>query len=235
MINPGSGQGGMQPRNLPPERKPFTRGEKWQIVLGIINANVLAALLITLTQWLEMSNNKSGVYGLAATVLIPLLMGVTAAYTWRKVPLTTGWLALMALVNTLVGMAMACFFLREGAVCLVMAFPLLYGMTLASTVIAAQVFRPKPGPLAVSIVPILLGALLYDCWNPAKEYRNAVTTSVLVHAPPSVVFPHTVAFPPIETPATSVINSAGLPWPVVTTVEAARVGPDAAVCSAGIW
>lgn len=214
----------MQQRFPKPERQPLTRAQKWQVALGILNANVLAALLIALTLWLETGSRGSGVYGISATVLIPLLMGFTAAYTWRELPLTGTGLAFWALVNTLVGLAMACFFLHEGIVCLIMASPLLYLMILMSTVIVAHIVRPKPGPLAVSIVPILLGALLYDCWNPAKEYRSAVTTSVLVHAPPEVVFPHTVSFPPIHEPAHSLLNSAGLPWPVVTTVDTARIG-----------
>jgi hypothetical protein len=206
------------------ERQALTRKQKWQFALGILNANVLAALLITITIWLGASSGGSGFYGVAATVLIPLLMGFMAALTWRELPLSGKNLALGALINMLVGMAMAYFFLHEGTVCLVMAFPLLYLMIWLSTLAATKMMRPKPGPLSVSVIPVLLGALLYDCWNPAKEYQSAVTTSVLVQAPAQIVFPHTVAFPPIKAPATSVINSAGLPWPVETTADAARVG-----------
>lgn len=211
----------MRQRPSGEDQQPLTRKQKWQFALGILNANVLAALLLALTTILVAG---SGVYGVAATVLIPLLMGFVAALTWRELPLSGKNLALGALLNMLVGMATAYFFLHEGTVCLVMAFPLFYLMIWLATLTAAKMMRPKPGPLAVSVVPILFAALLCDCWNPTKEYQNAVTTSVLVHALPAVVFPHTVAFPPIKTPATSLINSAGLPWPVVTTVDAARVG-----------
>jgi hypothetical protein len=153
-------------------------------------------------------------------------MGFAAAFTWRELPLTGRDLALGALVNTLVGMGMAYFFLHEGTICLVMASLLLYVMIFASTAIAHNLLRPKPGPLAVTAVPILLAAVLYDCWNPVKEYHGKVTTTMVVQAPPEVVFPHTVSFSPIEYPATSLINSAGLPWPVVATVDAARVGAE---------
>jgi hypothetical protein len=222
LANPiGGGPGGMRQREPEAEQKPFTRMQKWQIALGIINANVLAALLIALTQYLE---KGAGIYGISATVLIPLLMGFTAAYTWRELPLTSGRLIFWSLVNTAVGMAMAYFFLHEGTVCLVMASPLLFAMIMISTLIAFNLLKPKTGPLAASLVPLLLGALLFDCLNPVKEHRNAVTTSMKVNAPPHLVFPHTVAFPKIDEPATSVINWAGLPYPVLTTVDSARVG-----------
>lgn len=216
------GQGGMRQRD--PRPAPLTRAQKWQVTLGLINANVLAAVLIAVTQLLTRGNTDGGFYGISATVLIPILMGFASAYTWREVPLTGKGLAFWALVNTIIGMVMAYFFLHEGTVCLVMACPLLYGTILVSTVIAAHLLRPKPGPIAVSVVPVLVGALLYNCLNPVKEYRSAVTTSVRVDAPPNVVFPHTVAFPPINAPATGLINRVGLPWPVQTTVDAPEVG-----------
>ena len=207
-----------------PRPKPLTKAQKWQVALGLINANVLAAVLIAITQLLTHGNTDGGFYGVSATVLIPILMGIASAYTWRDIPLTGKGLAFWALVNTIIGMAMAYFFLHEGTVCLVMACPLLYGTILLSTVIAAHLVRPKPGPLAASVVPLLAVALVYDCLNPVKEYRSAVATSVRVNAPPNIVFPHTIAFPPITAPANGLINRAGLPWPIVTTVDAPKIG-----------
>ncbi|MES2465611.1 MAG: SRPBCC family protein, partial [Armatimonadota bacterium] len=226
MPNTGGGQSGTGLRQRSPRRPSLSPAQQRQFMLGIINANVLAALLINLTIWLSSGVPGGGSYGTSATVLIPLLMGFMAAYNWRHLPLTGSGLALGALLNTIVGLATAYFFLHEGIMCLVMVSPLLYLMVLVSTLISAAIVRPKPGPLAVSVVPILMGALLYDCWNPAKEYRSAVTTSVVIQAPPDVVFPHTVAFPPIPSRATSLLNSAGLPWPVLTTVDTVRVGGE---------
>ena len=68
----------MQYRVPAPEQKPLTPRQKWQIALGLINANLLAASLIFLTQWLmHVDASLSGIYGISATVLIPLLMGFT--------------------------------------------------------------------------------------------------------------------------------------------------------------
>lgn len=205
----------------------LTRAEDWRFALGILNANVLAALLMALTRWLvaERNADPNGVYGISATVLIPLLMGMLSALTWRDLPLSDAALFAGALVNTIAGVIVAACFLHEGAVCLVMAFPLVCGLVCAGTFLGAYLFRTKRGgPLSVSVAPVLLALLIGDCLSPKTGRYATVTTAVVVHAPAAAVFPHLVAFPPIAVPATGPLNWLGLPYPVETTAQGAYTG-----------
>lgn len=206
--------------------KPKPKFTWWDITLGILNANVLAAFLISLV--IAATNPVAGYFGSAATVLIPLLMGFLAGATWRKLELSVGQTALFAFLNSLAAVACAFFFLREGVVCLVMAFPLLYALIWAGTGLGIVLCRPRGGnrPAAVSVVPVLLAMVVYDCVQPKHEEVRVVTTSVTVHASAARVFPHMVQFSRITASPTFFLNKVGLPYPVETTAEGAFVGAE---------
>jgi len=173
------------------------------------------------------TDGTGGMYGISATVLIPLAMGLASSFVWRSERLGLGQLTLGAFLNTLLGMMVAYLFLHEGTVCLAMAFPLLFGLICAGTFLGSYLFRPKPGPLAVSVAPLVLALIFGDCLAPKHDFSDAVTTSVRIQAPPAKVFPYTVAFSPINTPPPGfVLNRLGLPWVVKTAVTGNRVGSE---------
>ena len=195
-----------------------------EAALGIMNANVLAALLMSLV--VSTRDRAGGYYGTAATVIIPLLMGFLAGATWRKLELSVRQIALLVFLNSLVALACAYLFLHEGVICLVMAYPLLFALLWAGTALGIKLLRPKGGnrPVAVSLVPLLLFALIYDCAQPEQEDARRVTTSVIVHAPAARVFPHLVAFSRITVAPTFFLHRIGMPYPMETTADGAFVG-----------
>ena len=200
---------------------------KWQdIALGVVNANVLAALLMSLVTQFASSPN-GGYYGTAATVLIPLLMGFLAGATWRKLGLSVGQTALFSILTTVVGVIAAVFFIHEGAICLVMASPMLFTLVWGGTLLGILLCRPKGGnrPLAVSVVPMLLVFLVYDAAQPRTTDSRSVTTTMVVRASAASVYPHLVAFPRITAPPpTFILNQVGLPYPVETGADGAYIG-----------
>lgn len=208
--------------------KPKPKFTWWDITLGILNANVLAAFLMSLVIAAVSGAGEPGFFGTAATVVIPLLMGFLAGATWRKLDLTVGQTALFSFFNTLIAIACAFFFMREGVVCLIMAFPLLNALIWAGTGLGIALCRPKGGnrPLAVSVVPLLLFAIVYDCVRPRVEEDRIVTTTVTIRAPATRVFPHLVKFSRITASPSFFLNRVGLPYPVETTAEGAFLGAE---------
>ena len=205
-----------------PKPKPI---KLWDAFLGIVNANVLAALLMSAVQAIA-GGADAGFYGTAATVLIPLLMGFIAGATWRKLVLTSGQTALLSFFNFVVGCAAAWFFVKEGVVCLVMASPLVFCLIWGGTALGVSVCRPKTGnkPLAVSVVPVILAAMVWDCASPRQEQTRTVTTSVRVKASAASVYPHMVKFSRIEASPTFLLNHVGLPYPLETTASGTHIG-----------
>lgn len=192
-----------------------------------MNATVLAALLMSLVIWLtRQTGETAGYYATAATVLIPLLMGFLAGATWRKLTMKFGEVAVYSLMNTIVGIICAAFFIKEGVICLVMASPLLFTLTWGGTALGIALCRPKDGnrPLAVSFVPVMLTLLVYDAAQPRTEQHRVVTTTTIVRASAASVYPHMVAFPRIDTAPTFFMNAFGLPYPVETVADGAFVG-----------
>jgi hypothetical protein len=205
----------------------FARENVGNFLLGIVNANVLAGLLMTLTMILmEHAGEVIGSYGYAATILIPFAMGLMAAYTWRSRRYSGRAIAGGALLNTLVGVAVAYTFLHEGTVCLGMGFPIIYLVNLLGSALGTAAFRrEQDGALHASIVPVILILVVVDAATPKRDVPRVVTTTAVIAAPAAVVFPHLVAFPPIPgPPPASPLNLLGLPWPVETTASAAQVG-----------
>jgi len=198
----------------------------YEVLLGIGVANFIAALLM----WLITSNPDAGhgYYALASIVILPLLIGFITGAIWRKAEVSIGYSALLSSANAFAAIGCAAIFLHEGAICLVMAFPLVFGLIWGGTVLGNLLFRPKGGnyPAGVSVIPLLLFALVWDSAQPMRDEPRVVTTTMLVHAPAARVFPHLVSFPRITAPPTFVLNPVGLPYPVETTADGAFVGAN---------
>ena len=190
---------------------------------GIAAANGIAGLLMALAKWLSGLHNPSLSLFVGATfIVVPLMMGIVSAFVWRKLPLKTGSLLLLSLINTIVGLILAAVFFSEGVICLLMAAPLVWGFLLLGTLIGWQIVQPRtPKVLRVSVTPVLIGMLAIDCLA-SHGYERTVETRRVISAPPAKVFPHVVAFPKIDEPPSFWLCRIGLPAPEVVTVRGSR-------------
>jgi hypothetical protein len=132
-----------------------------------------------------------------------------------------------------VAMALVCGFLlsvgHEGAVCLLMAAPVLFvsalvGTLLAYTVVSAgssSSYRPRRHLLsAVVWMPAFLGVEALH--EPAPPVFR-VDTAIEIDAPPEAVWRHVIAFPPLPEP-TEWWFRVGIAFPVHATIEGQGVG-----------
>jgi len=158
-------------------------------------------------------------------ILIPFIVGLVAAWFWRRLDRSLAISFLDALLTFLVSLVLATIVMGEGVVCLVIASPLLYVFLLTGLLLGRLWFRPNDSKLRLTIFPLLalltLGESLYHSKKQAE-----VTDQILIRATPDKVWPHVLAFSEIPDPPDYWIFRIGLPYPTQTTNGGNFVGAD---------
>jgi len=199
-----------------------------QLLLGIAVSNAIGGSLLFAVVWFVEAyrgNDATALIAWPSFFLIPFLVGMIAAWFWRRLNRTLGWSFLDALWVTLLGLAAAAVVLREGVVCLVIVSPALYVFILCGILLGRIWFRPNYSKLQLTIFPLLalitLGESVYHSERPA-----VVTDRILIRASPAKVWPHVLAFPEIPDAPDYWIFRLGLPYPTTTTNGGNFVGAD---------
>jgi hypothetical protein len=207
---------------LPP-RSPVS-----QLILGTLVANAIGGVLLLAVTWFVgayKNNDVATIVAWPSFFLIPFIVGLVAAWFWRRLGRTLGWSFLDALWVSLVGLGAAAIILREGVVCLVIVFPALYVFVAAGILLGRLWFRPNYSKLQLTIFPLLalvtLGESIYH-----SEEQAVVTDQIVIHAPPAKVWPHVLAFSEIPDAPDYWIFRLGLPYPTRTTNSGNFVGAD---------
>jgi len=212
--------------DTPPPLPP--RSSFWQMMLGALVANAIGGALTFLVTWFAGAYKNHYVATFVAWpsfFLIPFIVGLIAAWFWRRLNRTIGWCFLDALCVSLVGLAAAAIILREGVVCLVIVFPALYLFVATGILLGRLWFRPNYSKVQLTIFPLLAlltaGEMIYH-----SEEQAIVTDQILIHAPPGKVWPHVLAFSEIPDAPDYWIFRLGLPYPTQTTNGGNFVGAD---------
>jgi len=148
-------------------------------------------------------------YGFILFFATPVVAGAVAAFVLnqgRRVGLGAnfGMIVMMNLVSFIAMLVLG----LDGAICLLMAFPLLCPLSflgaLVGRAVATAALRGKANerPGMITVMVLLPFTLLLETFDDRRPLHS-VTTSVVVAAPPSVVWQQVVAFPEITKP---------LPW-----------------------
>jgi hypothetical protein len=210
-----------EPPPLPPQNRLTT------LLVGMAVANVAGgALCFGLSKLSDIYKGPfEGWFMWPSFVLLPLFVGLIAAWFYRRLNRSLGITFLDALWVSLVGVAAAAVILREGVVCLVIVFPALYLLILTGLLIGRVWFRPDYSRLQLSIFPLLILLVLTDAFYHSTE-RAVVTDEILIHATPDQVWPYVLAFPEIPDRPDYWIFRLGLPYPTRTTNGGDFVGAD---------
>ena len=210
------------PSPLPPTR-PFG-----QLLLGILVATAIGGTLllaVTLFVGAHKNSDVSTFVAWPSFLLIPFIVGLVAAWFWRRLNRSLAISFLDAFWILLISLASAAIILREGVVCLVIVSPLFYVFLWTGVLVGRLWFRPNYSKLQLTIFPLLalvtLGESLYH-----SEERAVVTDRIVIHAPPAKVWPHVLAFPEIPDRPDYWIFRLGLPYPTTTTNGGNFVGAD---------
>jgi hypothetical protein len=170
-----------------------------------------------------------GTYGWALFVALPYCLGLFAAlFHGRRVPRTAREcqsVGLLAAVLASLGLVAVA---AEGAICLVMALPLTGPLAALGGYTGYRIQRGGRGPRAATpalygiavALPLLMGI------EHAADRRPAVapvTTTIVVDAPPEVVWRHVVAFSRLPEKREAVFRT-GIAYPVEARIEGRGVG-----------
>ena len=158
-------------------------------------------------------------------ILIPFIVGLVAAWFWRRLERTLAISFLDALVTFLLSLALAAIVMREGVVCLVIASPLLYTFLLTGILLGRLWFRPSNSTLRLTIFPVVALLTLGESLHRADK-QAVVTDQILINATPDKVWPRVLAFSEIPDSPDYWIFRLGLPYPTQTTNGGDFVGAD---------
>lgn len=184
------------------------------------------ALCFGVTKLSEVYKGPSeGWYIFPSFFLLPLLVGLVAAWFYRRLNRGSGITFLDALWVSLVGVGAAAIVLREGVVCLIIVFPALYLLILTGLLVGRIWFRPDYSKLQLSVLPLVVLLVVTDAFSAATE-REVVTDEILIRATPDQVWPHILAFSDIQDQPDYWIFRLGLPYPTETTNGGNFVGAD---------
>jgi uncharacterized membrane protein YhaH (DUF805 family) len=186
----------------------------------VVTAAAAVALLVLGVGVLE-------TYGWGVFVGIPFAVGLVAAllHGYHE-PRGLGECVSVAMLacgiagGLLLGLAL------EGAICLIMAAPLAGALAVLGGVVGYLLQRRSPAPLAgpacvaLLVLPGMLGVEAHAGPEPPVA---PVRTSVVVDAPPSVVWRHVVAFTELPPPE-ELLFRLGIAYPVSAQIEGTGVG-----------
>src|SRR4051812_48601425 len=173
--------------DAPPPLPP--RNLTWNILLGTVVANAIGGSLLCGVVWFVGAykyHDATALIAWPSFFLIPFLVGLVAAWFWRRLNRTLGWSFLDALWVTLVALAAAAIVLREGVVCLVIVSPALYVFILCGILLGRIWFRPDYSRLSLTVFPLVAMLTLAESIY-HMERPDVVADRIVINAPPAKV------------------------------------------------
>jgi len=206
--------------DIPVESKPSRAASKVHGALrGVLISSLISIVLFVLTVYVI------GDYGYFLFLGVPILIGVTSAYSYNH-PVKQTLIQSMAVSQIALFILCGCLliFAAEGVICIAMLLPLGMIMTAVGGLIgyamATTTVRPVANMLMLAaFFPMLLGAdALY---HPTPLYE--VKSSIEIDSPPEEVWPNVVGFSDLEAPPAWYFKL-GIAYPVRATIEGTGVG-----------
>lgn len=162
-----------------------------------------------------------GIY--PSLALVPMGMGVVAAYIWRKIPLSGAEHLIWWLATSIVAPFGAAIIWHEGIVCMAIAAPILFVFGTVGVLLGRIWFKEQPTKMNLTILPLLVIAILAE-GKLRNDSQAVVTDRLIIRAETAEVWKYVVEFPPISTAPDYWLNRIGLPSPSSTTCEGTFVG-----------
>jgi hypothetical protein len=199
-----------------------------RLLLGMLAGNAVGFLLCALAVWLvPMLKGYSFVVSYPGMIVTPCSVGLAASWIWRPLRLGIGETVLHSLFCTAIGLAIAGFVFREGAICLLIIAPIIYAGVLAGALTGRTWFNISRDRLNVLLAPLVVAAIVAE---PVLRtaHTSVVADELRIAAPPGDVWPHVLAFATIPNPPQFWLFRFGLPYPTETINSGNFVGADRA-------
>jgi hypothetical protein len=214
------------------------RTARWlRVITGLVAANLLGVTFCFMFAALFWFTSQAGVQSKAqqwitafaimavwpSLVLVPMAMGIAAAYFWRSLFFSLWEYFLWWIATSLISPVGAYFAFKEGAVCLLIGFPILFVCGFAGVLVGRLLFKSKMAMINLSVLPVLLLTTLAEA-KMRQSQQNVVEDRIRIDAPANQVWNYVVSFPAIAAAPNYWLNKMGLPSPLATTCQGAFVG-----------
>lgn len=189
---------------------------------GLITGLVLMGIARVITSG---GGPDNATYGLSVFLTVPFAMGLVMALAFGREEVRRATLFLSSLLLPLVGTACSMLFFREGVICVIMAFPLIWTATLMGVGIGRLFIRYTRRDRTYAIAaPLLLATIGVDALLPKTFVTSVTTVSQPIHASPAQLWPEIVSMGRIPETPSYWLCKIGLPAPVEVVAESPVVG-----------
>lgn len=188
------------------------------ILLGI----AIGTILVTL------STLFLGSYGWGLFVGVPFAVGMFTSliYSFHEKRSLKECIEVATLTVIMISVALLTFAL-EGAICIVMAAPLAWIVTVIGAVAGYHISeRVSPSNSATVSVLVVVAIPLLGWWeslNLEQPAPHAVTTSIIINQPREKIWPNIISFPELTSPSEWVFKT-GIAYPIRAYIDGQGVG-----------
>ncbi len=165
------------------------------------------------------------VYNASILLLMPVIQGLFGGLKFTPGPRSGASIFGLICAIWAIDIVMAIVFLREGAICLIMAGPLLWLMEATGYMVGRWLANMRRGTgVSVSLVPLVLLATVGETMGPVPNHAQVITDSVTVNAPADYVWKYVVDYPDNPNPPAYWMWTLGLPSPTHSVAPLQQIG-----------
>lgn len=190
--------------------------------LGFLVPNILIISIIGINRFV-LQPQSGGILVFSEFIILPILMGILAAWYWRNLKFSSKKLIWYSILNGFFAIVLSFFFLGEGTICLLIVSPLIFAFVTTGTFIGKVMFKKNKQTLNISFVSLLFAVFVVDSISD-HHYENMVSDEVIIKAKPEKIWKHVVAFNKINKPNNYWLFQVGMPSPMQTTVSGYKNG-----------
>ncbi len=132
---------------------------QFEIAKGIILSNIFAFVIIGLSKFLT---TNPGMLIYSEFVIVPIVMGIICAWGWKDLDMKRSKMAWLACLNSLIAIGLSAIILKEGAICLIIVSPLIFGFMITGAFIGQSMSKKKNQNLNVSFLSLLFVLFVVD-------------------------------------------------------------------------
>ena len=206
-------------------RKIYWLGIGAACLVALVAGFVLPPIFAEMARLGSGFNQGVGYFGWSTFLGTPVVMGALAGWIWKPLKMSADELWLAAGSVTACGLLTAAVILREGSICLIMAFLLVWVMVAIGCWFGnwlANLDGVNKRGLSISLVPTLLLLLWHDATSGSGVY--AVRDEIRIRATPQQVWKLLPSFPPIREYSPYWLNAIGLPRAVESETFGSGIG-----------
>ncbi len=193
---------------------------------GIVASNAVGTVIVWMLLAFTVGQTSGGeIYLLSVFTLVPMLMGFILESFREDSGATRKHKLYTSALNYVVALVICLVVLHEGAICIIIAAPLVMLFHVFGVALYTAVSNFRKGRLRSSVVPLLLVFCVVDIYVP-HQFETSESDMLTIKAPPTAVWQYLASYPRNDSPCDYWLWSVGLPMPIRSVAVSAQVGAE---------